>query len=99
MAVPKGKVSKARKHKRNSANFKAAATTLVECPNCKEFKEPHKVCPKCVFYKANKLLKLKRNKKNKHNCLQTTKFGGFFISCFVYKKTGVCLLELETPFL
>ena len=30
MAVPKGKVSKARRNSRNSANFKAQAPTLVE---------------------------------------------------------------------
>ncbi|MBQ2713475.1 MAG: 50S ribosomal protein L32 [Clostridia bacterium] len=63
MAVPKGKVSKARKHKRNSANFKAAATTLVECPNCKEFKEPHKVCPKCGFYKGKQIVETEKKQK------------------------------------
>ena len=47
MAVPKGKVSKQRKHTRNSANFKAEAVALVECPKCHELKEPHKVCKNC----------------------------------------------------
>ena len=41
MAVPKGKVSKARRNSRNSANFKATAPTLVECPQCHELKAPH----------------------------------------------------------
>ena len=63
MAVPKGKVSKARKHKRNSANFKAQATTLVECPNCKEFKEPHKVCPTCGFYKGKQSVETEKKQK------------------------------------
>ena len=44
MAVPKGKVSKARRNSRNSANFKATAPTLVECPQCHELKAPHKAC-------------------------------------------------------
>ena len=35
MAVPKGKVSKARRDKRR-ANWKAAVPTLVECPHCHE---------------------------------------------------------------
>ena len=34
MAVPKRKVSKARRNTRNSANFKASVPTLVECPEC-----------------------------------------------------------------
>ena len=63
MAVPKGKVSKARKHKRNSANFKAAAATLVECPNCKEFMQPHKVCPKCGFYKGKQIVVTEKKQK------------------------------------
>ena len=63
MAVPKGKVSKARKHKRNSANFKAAAATLVECPNCKEFMQPHKVCPKCGFYKGKQIIETEKKQK------------------------------------
>lgn len=63
MAVPKGKVSKARKHKRNSANFKAAAPTLVECPNCKEFKEPHRACAKCGFYDGKKVVATEKKAK------------------------------------
>ena len=51
MAVPKGKVSKERKRTRNSANFKVAAPTLVECPKCHELKAPHAVCKKCGTYK------------------------------------------------
>lgn len=63
MAVPKGKVSKARKHKRNSANFKAQATTLVECPNCKELKQPHRACPKCGFYDGKKVVETEKKPK------------------------------------
>lgn len=63
MAVPKEKVSKQRKHKRNSANFKAIAPTLVECPNCKELKQPHKVCPKCGMYKGKTVVDTKKKTK------------------------------------
>jgi len=64
MAVPKGKVSKARRNTRNSANFKATAPTLVECPQCHELKQPHKVCPKCGTYKNETVVK-KDNKESK----------------------------------
>lgn len=63
MAVPKGKVSKARRNTRNSANFKATAPTLVECPKCHELKAPHKVCPKCGSYKNETVVDTEKKKK------------------------------------
>lgn len=63
MAVPKGKVSKARRNSRNSANFKATAPTLVECPKCHELKAPHKVCPKCGSYKNETVVDTEKKKK------------------------------------
>ena len=57
MAVPKGKVSKARRNTRNSANFKASAPALVECPQCHELKQPHKACKKCGAYKGETVIK------------------------------------------
>lgn len=62
MAVPKGKVSKERKHTRNSANFKAAAPTLVECPKCHELMAPHTVCKKCGSYKNKVVVEEKKKK-------------------------------------
>ncbi len=64
MAVPKGKVSKARRNSRNSANFKANAPTLVECPQCHELKAPHAVCKKCGVYKNQTVIKTDK-KENK----------------------------------
>lgn len=60
MAVPKGKVSKQRKNTRNSANFKAEAPTLVECPKCHELKRPHTVCKKCGTYKNETVVEEKK---------------------------------------
>lgn len=51
MAVPKNKVSKARRDKRR-ANWKLTAPNLVECPQCHELKMPHRVCPNCGQYKG-----------------------------------------------
>lgn len=59
MAVPFRKVSKTRKNMRRT-HYKITANGLVECPNCKEMIRPHRVCPKCGFYKGeNKLSKEK----------------------------------------
>ena len=44
MAVPKGKVSKARRN-------------MVECPQCHEFKMPHKVCKSCGYYNGKEVIK------------------------------------------
>ncbi len=64
MAVPKCKVSKARRNTRNSANFKSAVPTLVECPECHAKKQPHKVCPSCGYYNGKKVLDTEKKTKN-----------------------------------
>lgn len=63
MAVPKSKVSKARRNTRNSANFKATAPTLVECPKCHALIAPHKVCSKCGTYKSESVIDTEKKKK------------------------------------
>lgn len=63
MAVPKGKVSRARRNSRNSANFKVSAPTLVECTNCHEMKLPHVVCAKCGYYKGKKVVDTEKKAK------------------------------------
>lgn len=61
MAVPKRKQSKQRTNTR-FANYKAAMPALVECPHCHEFKEAHKVCPKCGYYDGNEVIAQKEKK-------------------------------------
>lgn len=57
MAVPFRKISKTRKNKRRT-HYKVTANGLIKCPNCGEMIRPHRVCPKCGFYKGvNKLEK------------------------------------------
>lgn len=57
MAVPKNKVSKARRDKRR-ANWKLTAPNLVECPQCHALKLPHRVCPECGQYKGKEVIKV-----------------------------------------
>ena len=57
MAVPKGKVSKARRDKRR-ANWKLDAPNMVECPHCHEFKMPHRVCKACGYYNGKEVIKV-----------------------------------------
>ena len=51
MAVPKRKISKARKNKRRSSVWKLSAPALCKCTHCGELKMPHRVCPICGYYK------------------------------------------------
>ena len=57
MAVPKRKMSKARRDKRR-ANWKLTAPGLVECPQCHEPKMPHRVCADCGTYKGVQVIKV-----------------------------------------
>lgn len=57
MAVPKRKVSKARRDKRRSSVWKLSAPTLVVCPQCKELTTPHHVCSNCGYYGGREVIK------------------------------------------
>jgi large subunit ribosomal protein L32 len=58
MAVPKRKTSQSKRDKRRTHD-KLTAVNVVLCPNCKEPKLPHIVCPKCGFYRGKQFLKVK----------------------------------------
>ena len=57
MAVPKRKLSSARKNSRRSSVWKMSAPTLVHCPKCGEYKTPHVVCGSCGFYNGREVIK------------------------------------------
>lgn len=57
MAVPKGKVSRARRDKRRSSVWKLDAPALVKCPQCGELTVPHKVCGNCGYYNGKEVIK------------------------------------------
>ena len=49
MALPKGKISKARKHSRR-ANWKLTLPAIVDCPQCHKKMLAHRVCKNCGYY-------------------------------------------------
>ena len=57
MAVPKNKVSKARRNSRR-ANWKLTAPNMVKCPQCHEFTMPHKVCKACGYYNGKEMIQV-----------------------------------------
>lgn len=58
MAVPKRKMSKARRDSRR-ANWKLTVPNLVECPQCHEKKMPHHVCLECGSYDGKQVVEPK----------------------------------------
>ncbi len=57
MAVPKRKVSKARRDKRRSNVWKLDAPGIHKCPKCGEYVLFHRVCKNCGTYKGKEILK------------------------------------------
>lgn len=57
MAVPKRKVSRARRDKRRSSVWKLTPPTLVKCAQCGELIKPHTVCGNCGYYKGKEIIK------------------------------------------
>lgn len=57
MANPKRRHSKARTRSRRST-WKAATPALVRCPQCREPKLPHRVCPHCGSYAGRAVLEV-----------------------------------------
>ena len=56
MGVPKRRQSHSRKNKRRSEWRKIDPPGLVECPQCRELKMPHRACLACGFYKNENVL-------------------------------------------
>jgi len=56
MALPKRKMSKSRRDKRQG-NKKPALANLTTCPQCNEPKLPHHVCQNCGYYKGRPVIK------------------------------------------
>lgn len=57
MAVPKRKVSHARKMKRRSSVWKLNAPALSKCSKCGAYTAPHKVCSECGYYDGKEIIK------------------------------------------
>lgn len=61
MAVPARKHSQARRDKRRSNVWKLPVPALSVCPECGEYKAPHKVCPACGKYNGRQVIEIKED--------------------------------------
>lgn len=56
MPNPKRKISKSKRDKRRAPWMRRlTAPSFSTCPNCGEVKLPHYACPKCGYYKGQKI--------------------------------------------
>ncbi|HEY7746383.1 MAG TPA: 50S ribosomal protein L32 [Desulfuromonadales bacterium] len=55
MAVPKKKTSKTRRDTRRAHDALTAPGVSI-CPQCKEPKQSHRVCPSCGTYKGKEII-------------------------------------------
>ncbi len=55
MAVPKKKTSKSKRDMRR-AHDALVTPGISFCPQCKEPKQPHRVCPSCGTYKGKEVV-------------------------------------------
>ncbi len=53
--VPKKRTSRSSRDARRS-HHALTAPTLVSCPQCKEMKPPHVVCPECGYYDGRQVI-------------------------------------------
>lgn len=56
MAVPKKKVSSARRDKRRNNACKLEMPGMVKCPKCGEYNLAHRVCSACGTYKGEQVI-------------------------------------------
>jgi len=64
MANPKRRHSKQRKALRRT-HYKVKGLNMSICPQCKNKKLPHLVCPFCGYYKGRLVIEQKEKKKEK----------------------------------
>ncbi len=55
MAVPRNRLSNARKNIRRSHHAQKPKQ-LIKCPSCQEFKVPHRICPACGVYRGRNVI-------------------------------------------
>ena len=64
MAQPKRKHTRSRTRVRRASNWKIQREPTSICTNCSEPRPPHRICPKCGFYKGRLVLAPKVKKKD-----------------------------------
>jgi large subunit ribosomal protein L32 len=56
--LPKQRLSKGRRDRRRS-HLALKGMNLVQCPQCHELRNPHRVCPSCGSYRSQQVIEIK----------------------------------------
>ncbi|PIQ88566.1 MAG: 50S ribosomal protein L32 [Candidatus Omnitrophica bacterium CG11_big_fil_rev_8_21_14_0_20_42_13] len=64
MPLPKRRFSKTRSRKKRT-HKKIKATLLSVCPQCKQPKLSHRICPTCGYYKGRQVIEIKDKSEKK----------------------------------
>jgi large subunit ribosomal protein L32 len=64
MALQKRRQSKSRGRKRRT-HWKLNSLNLVPCPQCKQPKLSHRICPNCGYYNGKQVIEIKEKEKKK----------------------------------
>ena len=62
MAVPRARISKQRRDKGRSANWKLALPGVSKCPKCGEPVLSHRACKACGTYNGREVVKVAEDK-------------------------------------
>jgi large subunit ribosomal protein L32 len=63
MANPKKKHTPMRRNMRRASNFRLESINLSKCSQCSAEIIPHRVCPKCGYYRGEMILAPHKQKK------------------------------------
>ena len=97
MAVPKRKVSKARRDKRRSSHWKLETPGIVTCPKCGAYRLPHRMCKNCLTSTAVPSARLRPSDLREERLLCCTavffhaRSGAFITKCWTFLPVGVIL--------
>ena len=89
MAVPKCKVSKARRDKRRGSNWKLSAPSVAVCPKCGEPVMPHRACKACGTYNGRKVVAVEAEKAKKRKAEEGASRLPLFPCYFACSKSNI----------
>ena len=56
MAVPKRRISKAKRDQRRASAWKMNTPEIQKCPQCGEYKRAHRLCENCGYYNGREVV-------------------------------------------
>ena len=89
MAVPKGKVSRARRDKRRSSHWKLETPGLVACPKCGALRLPHRMCKECGTYNGRQVVAVEAEYAKKRKAAEGASRLPLFPRLFACSKSNI----------